>query len=201
MCHGDYRGRQLDTSAPALTRQDSPSIAAIGHYPALPSPMPRVDTVLCGAFRAHAGELAGWPRLRTLRGDAARGRTRGIAMHCSPECMMSVRLVRCPVPTRSFWSADPHPSRLLAMSLAVLFSGRARPVGPLTVYGPVPSRNLPRAAPSMGAGACGPAKRVLDERRFTPPNIEARPSASGARRRSYTRGSEVGDRCRPSLKP
>ena len=33
------------------------------------------------------------------------------------------------------------------------------------------------------------------------PNIEAQPSASGARRRSYTRGSEVGDRCRPSLKP
>ena len=40
---------------------------------------------------------------------------------------------------------------------------------------------------------------ALDEQRFTPPNIEARPSASGARRRSYTRGSEVGDRCRPSL--
>ena len=40
-------------------------------------------------------------------------------------------------------------------------------------------------------------------RRFTPPNIEARPSASRARCRSYTRGSEVGlgDRCRPSLKP
>ena len=36
-------------------------------------------------------------------------------------------------------------------------------------------------------------------RRFTPPNIEARPSASGARRWSYTRGSEVGGRCRPSL--
>ena len=54
-----------------------------------------------------------------------------------------------------------------------------------------PNRNLPRAAPPMGAGACGPAKWVLDERRFTPPNIEARPSASGARRRSYTRGSEV----------
>ena len=32
------------------------------------------------------------------------------------------------------------------------------------------------------------------------PNIEALPSASGARRRSYTRGSEVGDRYRPSLK-
>ena len=64
---------------------------------------------------------------------------------------------------------------------------------------------ISRAPPPMGAGACGPAKRVLDcwtsERRFTPPNIEARPSASGARRRSYTRGSEVGDRCRPSLKP
>ena len=27
----------------------------------------------------------------------------------------------------------------------------------------------------------------------TPPNIEARPSASGARSRSYTRGSEVGE--------
>jgi len=65
----------------------------------------------------------------------------------------------------------------------------------------IPYRNLLRAAPTMGTGACGPAKRVLDERRFTPPNIEARPSASGARRRSYTRGSEVGDRYRPSLKP
>ena len=49
--------------------------------------------------------------------------------------------------------------------------------------------------------ARGPAKRALDEKRFTPPNIEARPSASGARRQSYTRGSEVGDRCRPSIKP
>ena len=27
---------------------------------------------------------------------------------------------------------------------------------------------------------------ALDERRFTPPNIEARPSAGGARSRSYT---------------
>ena len=35
---------------------------------------------------------------------------------------------------------------------------------------------------------------ALDEQRFTPPDIEARPSASGARSRSYTRGSEVGDR-------
>ena len=50
--------------------------------------------------------------------------------------------------------------------------------------GIIPYRNLPRAAPTMGTGACGPAKRVLDERRFTPPHIEARPSASGARRRS-----------------
>jgi hypothetical protein len=33
---------------------------------------------------------------------------------------------------------------------------------------------------------------ALDERRFAPPNLEARPSASGARRRSYTRCSEVG---------
>ena len=40
---------------------------------------------------------------------------------------------------------------------------------------------------------------ALDEKSFTPPNIEARQSASGARSRSYTRGSEVGDRCRPSL--
>ena len=40
---------------------------------------------------------------------------------------------------------------------------------------------------------------ALDEKRFTPTNIEARQSASGARSRSYTRGSEVGDRCRPSL--
>ena len=39
-------------------------------------------------------------------------------------------------------------------------------------------------ASKVGAG-------LLDERRFTPPNIEARPSASGARRRSYTRGSEA----------
>ena len=48
----------------------------------------------------------------------------------------------------------------------------------------------------------GPAKRriALDaERRFAPPNIEARPSASGARGRSYTRGSEVGTRRGPSL--
>ena len=36
---------------------------------------------------------------------------------------------------------------------------------------------------------------------FTPPNIEARPSASGARRRSYTRGVVRTDRCRASLKP
>ena len=37
-----------------------------------------------------------------------------------------------------------------------------------------------------------PTERALDERRFTPPNIEAR-------RRSYTRGSEVGrGTCRPS---
>ena len=43
------------------------------------------------------------------------------------------------------------------------------------------------------------SEQELGERRFTPPNIEARPSASGARRRSYSRGSEVGDRCRPSL--
>ena len=40
-----------------------------------------------------------------------------------------------------------------------------------------------------------------DRAGINPGNIEARPSASGARRRSYTRGSEVGDRCRPSLKP
>ena len=46
----------------------------------------------------------------------------------------------------------------------------------------------------VGCAGEGAAKRALDERRFTPPNIEAR-------RRSYTRGSEVGDRCRPSLKP
>ena len=76
----------------------------------------------------------------------------------------------------------------------------------------IPYRNLPRVAPSIIHGCRGrgvlrtwcaraPAKWVLDEQRFTPPNIEARPSASGARRRSYTRGSEVGDRCRPSLKP
>ena len=38
----------------------------------------------------------------------------------------------------------------------------------------IPYRNLLRAAPTMGTRACGPAKRVLDERRFTPPNIEAR---------------------------
>ena len=39
---------------------------------------------------------------------------RGIAMHrpAAPAvagCMKSVRLVQCLVPTRSFWSADPHP--------------------------------------------------------------------------------------------
>ena len=56
-----------------------------------------------------------------------------------------------------------------------------------------------RQCGAMGARARGPAKRELDERRFTPPDIEARPSASGARRRSYTRGSEVGDRCRPEF--
>ena len=64
-----------------------------------------------------------------------------------------------------------------------------------------PYRTLPRATPTMGVrGArASEAGDALDEQRFTPPNIEARPSASGARRRSYTRGSEVGDRCRPSL--
>jgi hypothetical protein len=49
-----------------------------------------------------------------------------------------------------------------------------------------------------------PAKALhtrADRAGINPGNIEARPSASGARRRSYTRGSEVGDRCRPSLKP
>ena len=53
----------------------------------------------------------------------------------------------------------------------------------------------------MGAGGVWASEvgDALDEQRFTPPNIEARPSASGARRRSYTRGSEVGDRCRPSF--
>ena len=45
-------------------------------------------------------------------------------------------------------------------------------------------------APARGARASGKVGR-LDEKRFgTPRNIEARPSASGARRRSYTRGSE-----------
>ena len=65
----------------------------------------------------------------------------------------------------------------------------------------IPYRNLPRAAPPGSHGCRGvraPAKWVLDEKRFTPPNIEARPSASGARRRSYTRGGEVPV---PSLKP
>ena len=54
-----------------------------------------------------------------------------------------------------------------------------------------PYRNLLCAAPSIGTPwrrAGPPAKRALDERRFTPPNIEARQSASEARRRSYTRG-------------
>ena len=65
----------------------------------------------------------------------------------------------------------------------------------------IPYRNLPRAAPLMGARGvrAGEAGIASDERRFTPPNIEARPSASGARRRSYSRGSEAGDRCWPSL--
>ena len=59
----------------------------------------------------------------------------------------------------------------------------------------IPYRNLPCAVPPMGTrGARASKAGALDERRFTPPNIEAR-------RRSYTRGSEVGDRCRPSLKP
>ena len=84
-----------------------------------------------------------------------------------------------------------------AMEAGVCTSAEVEARGGFTI----PYRNLPRAAPPMGDGACGPAKRVLDERRFTPPNIEARPSASGARRQSYTRGSEVGDRYRPSLKP
>ena len=44
-----------------------------------------------------------------------------------------------------------------------------------------------RALQGVRASEVGAA---LDEKRFTPPNIEARPSASGARRRSYTRGSE-----------
>ena len=57
-----------------------------------------------------------------------------------------------------------------------------------------------RRVPDGGAHArASEAGDALDEQRFTPPNIEARPSASGARRRSYTRGSEVGDRCRPSF--
>ena len=52
----------------------------------------------------------------------------------------------------------------------------------------IPYRNLLRAAPSMGGGGtrAGEAGIASDERRFTPPNIEARPSASGARSRSYT---------------
>ena len=44
----------------------------------------------------------------------------------------------------------------------------------------------PRAVPHAGR----PEPEALDERRFIPPNIEALPSASEARRRSY-RGSEV----------
>ena len=66
----------------------------------------------------------------------------------------------------------------------------------------------PRAAPPMmgAGGACGPrpAKWVLDEKKFTPVPTKHRGTAvraSEARRRSYSRGSEVGDRCRPSLKP
>ena len=66
--------------------------------------------------------------------------------------------------------------------------------GPLR--GPVPKPNQPRSqrwlktpyrtllhvAPTMGAGGVRASEvgDALDEQRFTPPNIEARPSASGA---------------------
>ena len=56
-----------------------------------------------------------------------------------------------------------------------------------------PQRNPPCAAPPMGARGAQASEVgiALDEKRFTPPSIEARPSASRAPRRSYTRGSEV----------
>ena len=66
---------------------------------------------------------------------------------------------------------------------------------PLALPSP-PYRTLPRAAPTMadamGATDCHKGARVsevgnaLDEQRFTPPKIEVRPSASGARRRGAT---------------
>ena len=73
---------------------------------------------------------------------------RGIAMRCSPVGVHDVG-PPCPMPCADplILERRPAPSRLLAMSLAVLFSGRARPVGPLTVYGPVPS-------PLVGYNCC-----------------------------------------------
>ena len=83
----------------------------------------------------------------------------------------------------------------------------------------IPYRNLLCAAPPMGARGARVLARASKvphlkrasaialepghEKRFTLPvptkHRGTGPSASGARRRSYTRGSEVGDRCRPSL--
>ena len=63
----------------------------------------------------------------------------------------------------------------------------------------IPYRNLPCAAPPKGARGARASEVgiALDEKRFvTPPNIAARPSTSGARSRSYTRGSEIAGRTR-----
>ena len=65
---------------------------------------------------------------------------------------------------------------------------------------PTPSQLYLRACASrlvvhLCCCCCTAAAESISKQPVSRRHIEARPSASGARRRSYTRGSEVGDRC------